>query len=298
MPYLTFVTPKPEKDFDLWIKKSHSDIGIADREVLDDRAVRWQLEKTIAKDTLDAVRQEFKVDIFQTDGAPIKLFMADMDSTIVSGETLDDMAALCGIGEQIASITDRAMRGELDFEAALNERIALLKGMSVSILDQALNEMQLNEGAEILLKHLKSKDIYCVLVSGGFMQFTSHIADQLGFDAHYGNVLLTEPQKDVRDISFLGQGAPAIVPPDQLVLSGEVQKPILDKQFKNQKLQELQSAMNLQSSEVMAIGDGANDLMMLESAGVGVSYFGKPLLKETLINQINCTDLSALTYVV
>jgi phosphoserine phosphatase len=298
MPYLTFVTPNPEKDFDLWIKKSHPDITIDDRVILDDHAVRWAVEKTITKEVLDAIRHEFKIDILQTEGTPIKLFMADMDSTIVSGETLDDMAALCGIGEQIASITDRAMRGELDFEAALNERVALLKGMSVSIIDQALNEMCLNNGAEALLKGLKSKEIYCVLISGGFTQFTSYIADQLGFDAHYGNVLLTEPQQDVRDISFLGQGAPAIVPPDQLVLSGEVQKPILDKHFKHQKLKELQSKMNLEPSEIMAIGDGANDLSMLQAAGVGVAYFGKPLLQETLINQINYTDLSSLIYLI
>jgi phosphoserine phosphatase len=248
------------------------------------------------KTQIDGIRQEFKIDVFQTDGAAIKLFMADMDSTIVNGETLDDMAEIAGIGDKVADITARAMAGELDFEGALMERVGLLKGQPASIIDEALFRMTLNKGAEKLLNHLKSKDIYCVLVSGGFTQFTSDVAEHLEFDAHFGNILLTGQTTNVQDITFLAQNVPAIIPPEDLVITGEVGKPILDKNFKQKKLQELQNAMQFNASEIMGIGDGANDLPMLKAAGVGVAYYGKPLLRESLINQINYTDLSSLIY--
>jgi len=276
MHYLTFVTPNPQPDFDLWIKKSYPNIEIKNRDILDHRAVRWTISNPLDKNMIDSIRQEFRVDIFQTDGAPIKLFMADMDSTIVSGETLDDMAELVGIGDNVAEITTRAMRGELDFEQAIDERVALLAGMPTDIIDQALAEMTLNEGARELLSRLKSKNIHCVLVSGGFTQFTSAVAHDLEFDKNFGNELII----------------------DNDVLSGQVQRPILDKNFKHQKLNDLKSSMDLETANIMAIGDGANDLPMLSNAGIGVAYQGKSLLKDSLINQINYTDLSSLIYVI
>lgn len=276
MPILTFVTPQPQADFDLWIKKSHPDIVIQKRAVFDDRAVQWHVETSLNKDKIDQIRQEFKIDIFQTSGAPLKLFMADMDSTIIHGETLDDMATMAGIGDKISAITARAMRGELDFEAALIERIQLLAGQSTDLIDRALNDMKINKGADILLKHLKSKDVYCVLVSGGFTQFTSHVAQKLGFDAHFGNEFVIENGH----------------------LKGDVKRPILDKNFKLNQMRDYQTSMDLNSDNIMAIGDGANDLPMLMGAGVGVAYFGKPILRDALVNQINYTDLSSLIYVV
>jgi phosphoserine phosphatase len=275
MPILTFVTPQPQNDFDLWVKKSYPDIVIETREVLDGFAVRWHVDNALSKATLDTVRQEFRIDVFQTNGAPIKLFMADMDSTIVNGETLDDMAKLAGIGDKISAITERAMRGELDFEQAISERVGMLAGMDASIIDRALANSKPNNGAEDLLRHLKSKNIYCVLISGGFNQFTSHFAKKLGFNDHFGNELIIENGK----------------------LTGDVKCPILDKKFKAQKLSELMSSMSITADNIMAIGDGANDLPMLQSAGMGVAYHGKPTLRETMMNRIDYGDLSALRYV-
>lgn len=276
MMNLTFVSPKPIADFDLWVKKSYPDITIEDREILDDRAVRWIVQESLSKQILDQIRVEFKIDVFQTSDTPIKLFMADMDSTIVSGETLDDMAEFVGIGDKVAEITARAMRGELDFEQAIDGRVGLLKGMSADIIDQALSNMTYNKGAKELLSHLKSKNVHCVLISGGFTQFTSQVAQDLEFDAHFGNELIIESD----------------------ILTGTVKRPILDKNFKAQKLDDLKFTMNLESENIMAIGDGANDLPMLSNAGVGVAYFGKPLLRETIINRVEYTDLSSLIYIV
>ncbi len=279
MHVLTFVTSQPNVDFDLWIKKSYPDIEILDRQVLDaGKAVDWFVENSIDKSILDQIRTEFKVDIFQQDVGhrAKKLFLADMDSTIVSGETLDDMADLVGIGSKVAEITARAMRGDLDFEQAIDERVGLLYDMSTTIIDRALGEMTLNSGAKNLLSYLKSKDIYCVLISGGFTQFTSAVANNLGFDAHFGNELIVENG----------------------VLTGTVKRPILDKNFKAQKLNDLSQDMNLSLHETIAIGDGANDFKMLEGAGMGVGYYPKPLLKEKLINRIEHTDLSSLIYAI
>jgi phosphoserine phosphatase len=296
MPYLTFVTPKPEKDFDIWIKKSHPEIAIENREVFDDTAVRWKLQNIPRKDVIDQIRQEFKVDIFVTDGVPPKLFMADMDSTIVMGETLDDMADIAGIGDKIADITARAMAGELDFKAALRERVAMLSGHPAALIDLALEHMKYNKGAKELLTALKSKGVYCVLVSGGFTQFTSFVADDLGFDHHFGNELIIAPKHDGHNLPFLGQGSVFANSPNDLILTGEVAEPILDKDFKLNKLNELQSSVALKPSEMIAIGDGANDLPMLGAAGIGISYYGKPVLRDILINQINYTDLRSLRY--
>jgi phosphoserine phosphatase len=277
MPILTFVTPAPQKDFDLWIKKSYPDIEIEDRAVIDDHAVRWISLKFLDKAVLDAIRAEFKIDVFQTPYKPnYKLFLADMDSTIVMGETLDDMADMAGIGDKISDITVRAMRGELDFEQALTERVKMLEGMPASLIDRALKDLKLNAGAEKLLTHLKSKGIYCVLISGGFTQFTSHVTKQLGFDAHFGNELIINGDKFAGTVTF----------------------PILDKNFKDQKLVELQKSMDLTSDQIIAIGDGANDLPMLQSAGLGVAYHGKPLLRDALINRIDFGDLSSLIYAI
>ena len=278
MPILTFVTPNPMPDFDLWIKKSHPYIEIEDRQILDvDRAVQWHVNEPISKAILDAIRAEFRIDVFQRDDATdIKLFMADMDATIVVGETLDDMAAKIGIGEQISAITARAMRGELDFEEALLARVRLLEGQSVSIIDECVAEIKLNAGATQLLSHLKSNNAYCVLISGGFTQFISAVAEQLGFDDNFGNELIIEDN----------------------VITGDVARPILDKNFKRQKMDDLMQSMSLSPDNVMAIGDGANDLPMLQRAGLGIGYYPKSILQDNLINQIRYTDLSSLCYLV
>jgi len=276
MPILTLVTPNKTPEFDMWIKNAYPDIAIEDRVVLCDcNAVQWMIKKSLSKDILDAIRAKFRVDVIQQDEPnDIKLFMADMDATIVVGETLDDMASRAGVGGKISIITERAMRGELDFETALIERVGLLNEISADIIDETLHEMELNPGANVLLSHLKSRGVYCVLISGGFTQFTSKIAERLGFDAHFGNELIIQNG----------------------VLSGDVTRPILDKAFKRTKMDELKISMQLQASQIMAVGDGANDLPMLQGAGLGIGYYPKPLLKTTLVNTIEYTDLSTLRY--
>lgn len=277
MPILTFVTPEPRTEFDLWVKQSHPEITIHARTVIDAHATRWVVGRTLSKDRLDYIRKEFHIDVFQTDDTNnIKLFIADMDSTIVNGETLDDMADMAGLGQEIANITDRAMRGELDFKAALIERVKKLEGQSASLIDRAFTRLRYNDGAEELMKHLKSNGVHCVLISGGFTQFTSYVAEDLGFDDHFGNEL------GVKDGLF----------------TGEVIPPILDKNFKYQKLLELKARMGIATDQVMAVGDGANDLPMLQAAGLGIAYYGKKLLRDTIINRIDYTDLKSLIYLV
>ena len=275
---ITLISPDQIKDFDLSIEKSYDFISINDREVIEDsKIVRWHTSNPLSKDQFDQIRKDHQIDIFQTDDrSNIKLFLADMDSTIVKGETLDDMADMIGIGDQISAITARAMRGELDFEDALTERIALLKGQPASLIDRALEEMTLNPGAQQLLTYLKSRGVYCVLISGGFTQFTGQVAKQLGFDAHFGNELVIDNDE----------------------FTGQVQYPILDKNFKLLKLQELQNSMDLNPHQIMAVGDGANDLPMLQTAGIGIAYHGKPLLQDTIINQVNYGDLTTLMHLI
>ena len=276
MHVLTIVTPNPKKDFDVPIHSSCPDITIDHRVVLDDRAVNWFMDEPLSKKRMDSIRLTHQVDLFQQkeNEREKKLFLADMDSTIVIGETLDDMAAKVGLGDKIAEITARAMRGEIDFEVALTERVEMLSGISTDIVAQCVAETRINMGADKLLKFLKARGIYCVLISGGFTEFTSVIADQLGFDAHFGNELII----------------------DQGFLTGGVKRPILGKDFKKTKLDELSLSMKIVPHEVMAIGDGANDFPMLTAAGLGVAYYPKPLLKEALNNRIEYTDLSSLIY--
>lgn len=279
MQVLTFVTPRNDENFDAPIRDVHRAITVDERIVLESgRAVQWFVNDAVQKDVLDDIRSRFHVDVFQQgpDRDPYKLFLADMDSTIVYGETLDDMASKAGIGDQIATITARAMAGEIDFEGALKERVALLANMPQAILDETLDELQLNEGAERLLSHLKHNNVHCVLISGGFTAFTEKVAEKLGFDRNFGN------QLDVQNG----------------LLTGKVLPPILDKAFKRDTLLELVEVMNIESKQTIAIGDGANDLPMLQSAGMGVGYYPKPLLQESLINRIEYTDLSSLIYVI
>ena len=220
---------------------------------------------------------QYRVDIFfvPADNRRKKLLMADMDSTIVTSETLDDIAAKAGLGEQVKPITERAMRGELDFEAALRERVSLLAGQPETLLHDVLAETELSLGAEALTATMRHMDAHCVLVSGGFTFFTSVIAARAGFDHHHGNTLEIEDGK----------------------LSGKVIPPVLGKDAKLDFLREYRKRYELEPDDVIAVGDGANDLPMLLEAGLGVGYKPKPLLLEAFDNCIIYGDLSALLYI-
>lgn len=203
-----------------------------------------------------------------------KLLIADMDSTIVMGETLDDLAALAGLGEEISKVTAAAMRGELDFEEALKLRVSKLKGVSENFLQKTFDDMRLSEGAETLVQVMRGAGAMCVLVSGGFTFFTSRVAEMCGFSSHHGNVL------------EIKGGA----------LTGIVVSPILDKNAKLSFLKSYAADLDIGLSETLAVGDGANDLPMLLAAGLGVGYHPKPLVCEQVQNSIIHSDLASILY--
>ena len=217
-----------------------------------------------------------KIDPFctRTSNREKKLFLADMDATIVTTETLDELAAEAGIKDKIAKITERAMRGDLDFHEALKERVGLIKDLPTDALKKTLDATEISQGAEKMVKAMRDKGTLCVLVSGGFTYFTGAIAAKLGFTAHHGNVLNIEDDK----------------------LTGTVQEPILDKDSKLNFLKLYAEELEIDLDDTLAIGDGANDLPMLEAAGLGIGYHPKPILEETLLNCIRHTDLTSVLY--
>lgn len=217
-----------------------------------------------------------KIDLFVTakDGRRKKLLLADMDSTIVTSETLDEIAAHAGLKDKIAAITERAMRGELDFHDALRERVGMLKDLNESALSEVLSATQMMPGADVLVRTMAAHDATCVLVSGGFTFFTGAIAMQYGFHHHHGNILGVADGK----------------------LTGMVEGDILDKNMKKKFLHEYAARLDLTDDETIALGDGANDLPMLQAAGLGIGYHPKPLLKESLDNCILYGDLTAALY--
>ena len=199
-----------------------------------------------------------------------------MDSTIIEQECLDELAAAVGIGEEIAAITEQAMRGELDFEGALRERVSRLEGVDYGICRQVIKErLRLSKGARTMVQTLKAQGLRTVLVSGGFDIFVSAIAEQCGFDAWHANSL------------EVGEG-------DKL--TGQVIPPILGREAKAAFLEEDALTIDANPSDAIAIGDGANDLGMIEKAGLGVAYRAKPIVAEAADAAIRHTDLTAILY--
>lgn len=217
------------------------------------------------------------VDIFLThsEHRRKKLLIADMDSTIVQSETLDDLAAEVGIGEKIAAITKRAMNGELVFADALNERIALLKGVSADLLEKTWQHTKLNHGATTLVATMKKHHAHTALISGGFTFFTQKVTDKCGFNENHANRLSITNNK----------------------LDGTVIPPILGKEAKLFHLNRLTKELNLAPQESMTIGDGANDLPMLTHAGLGIGYYPKPIVAEQITNIIQHTSLYSALFI-
>ncbi|MGC1409098.1 MAG: phosphoserine phosphatase SerB [Acetobacteraceae bacterium] len=202
------------------------------------------------------------------------LLIADMDSTIVTGETLDELADFAGLKTRIAEITARAMNGELDFKAALRERVSMLKGLSVSALEQTWLRIRLTPGGRELVATMRAHGAYTVLVSGGFSFFTSRVAARCGFDHHRSNVLLD----------------------DGAALTGLVAEPILDRDTKLATLRECAVERGLPLSATLAVGDGANDLDMLGAAGLGVAFRAKPIVAAAARAHVDHADLRALLF--
>jgi phosphoserine phosphatase len=204
-----------------------------------------------------------------------RLLISDMDSTIIGQECIDELADAVGLKPQISEITERAMRGELDFEAALTSRVAMLRGLSLNELDRTLRErITLNPGARTLIATMKAHGAATLLVSGGFTFFTSRVAQMAGFHADLGNTL--------RD--------------DGVALTGEVGRPILGREAKREALIEAVTQLGTSPEDAIAMGDGANDLDMIRAAGIGVAYKAKPLVAAEANASIQHTDLVAALF--
>ena len=203
-----------------------------------------------------------------------RLLIADMDSTIVTGETLDELAAFAGVGDRVAAITKRSMNGELDFSAALRERVALLQGLALDALDQTWKGVHLTPGARTLVATMRANGATTALVSGGFTWFTSRVAALCGFDVNRANTLID----------------------DGATLNGQVTEPILDRRAKLSTLNELAATHGLALDDCLAVGDGANDLDMIRAAGLGVAYHAKPIVAAEARACIRHADLRALLY--
>lgn len=204
------------------------------------------------------------------------LLVTDMDSTLITIECIDEIAAMIGIKEKVAQITEAAMRGELDFAQSLTQRVALLRGVNEADLLRVYDEkLKLTPGAEQMLKTLRANNIATVLVSGGFTFFTERLKQRLDLTAAYANVLEIEAGK----------------------LTGKILGPILDAAGKRTALQEWQQKLNLQQNQVIALGDGANDLVMFSAAGISLAYHAKPKVQAAASYCLNYSDLAGVEFV-
>ena len=253
----------PNADFDHWVDEGDAAILAT---VADVQTARWALQGMPDVDV-----------VVQPDGARLKrLLVADMDSTIIGQECIDELADYAGFKPQVAAITERAMRGELDFVAALKERVALLEGLDEQVIAQCLAErIGLNPGAATLVRTMRSNGSETILVSGGFTSFVEPIARKVGFDRFEANVLGVSGGK----------------------LTGATEGRVVDAKAKRTVMVEARERLGLGLLDTMAIGDGANDRLRVDEAGLGVAYRAKPALAEIADAILDHNDLSALLWV-
>ena len=203
-----------------------------------------------------------------------RLLIADMDSTIVTGETLDELADFAGLKDRVAAITRRSMNGEIDFAQALRERVAMLRGLPLDALEQTWQRVRLTPGAAELVATMRANGAVTALVSGGFTFFTGRVAERVGFEVHRSNVLLD----------------------DGTALTGAVAKPILDRDAKLQTLLTLADERGIPLFDTLAVGDGANDLAMLRAAGLGVAFHAKPIVTAEARARVDHGTLRAVLF--
>ncbi|WP_170329575.1 phosphoserine phosphatase SerB [Ruegeria arenilitoris] len=229
---------------------------------------RWDVWADLQQMGVDMIVQP-------AEGRRKKMLLADMDSTMIQQECIDELADEAGVGDRVKDITARAMNGELDFEGALIERVGLLTGLDEAVIGKVLQErITLMPGGRELVATMRANGGYAALVSGGFTAFTANVAEQLGFDENRANTLLAESGK----------------------LTGDVQRPILGKQAKVDALEQITKRLGLSEADVLAVGDGANDLGMLGRAGTGVALHAKPSVAQQCDIRVNYGDLTALLY--
>ena len=226
---------------------------------------------------LRAAREDLPIDIVVQPAIARrkKLFLADMDSTMIGQECIDELADFVGLKAHVAAITERAMRGEIEFEPALRERVALLKGLSVDVIEKVIQErITLTSGGRELVATMRAHSAWTCLISGGFTLFTQAIAAKIGFAENRGNELIVRDGK----------------------LTGEVKEPILGRAAKLATLIELREDADLDNIDTLVVGDGANDLGMIGEAGLGVAFHAKPAVAAIAAARIDYGDLTALLY--
>lgn len=250
----------------LWLRDDiAADLPVAANDLA---GLRARLREALADQDIDIAVQPLA-------GRRKRLLLADMDSTLIGQECIDELGHALGIGDRIADITERAMRGELDFEAALRERVLLLKGLKEEVLEEVYrSRITLNPGGRTLVRTMKAHGATTRLVSGGFTFFADRVAEALGFDTATANRLVME------------SGA----------LAGTVATPIFGREAKLAALNETALALGIPAADVTAIGDGANDLAMIEAAGLGVAYRAKPIVADRADARIDHADLTTLLY--
>ena len=228
----------------------------------------------------DALRHELAglpvdVAVVPGDNRRKQLLLADMDSTIIEQEVVDELAAAAGVGAAVSAITTRTMRGEIEFEPALVERVALLKGLPAAAIDSIIRDrITFAPGGHTLVATMKAHGAFTAIVSGGFTAFTGHVAETLGFESHEANTLIIEDGR----------------------LSGRVGKPILGKAAKVEAMHRLTTRLKIASKDVIAVGDGATDIAMLQLADLGVAFQGKPAVRAVADVRIDHADRTALLY--
>jgi len=245
-----------------------ADIAFIPENAVDQRQLADHLRAALGAAPLDIAVQPFA-------HRRKKLLVADMDSTMIGQECIDELADLVGLKAHVSAITERAMRGEIAFEPALRERVALLKGLPASVVDDVIaNRITLMSGARALIGTMRANGAHTVLVSGGFSLFTRTIAGMIGFDENHANTLLVDGE----------------------TLTGFVEEPILGREAKLDTLLEVARYMQLPLEDTMAVGDGANDLAMICRAGLGVAYHAKPAVAAAAHVRVDHCDLTALLY--
>jgi phosphoserine phosphatase len=261
-------TALPDAGLPKWLDAGiAADIPFTPPAGIDQRRIAGQVRNALASRAADVVVQAIV-------HRRKRLFLADMDSTMIGQECIDELADHAGLRAQVAAITERAMRGEIVFEPALRERVAVLKGMPESVVEDVIaSRIVLTAGCRELVATMRANGAYTCLVSGGFTQFTSRIAAMIGFDENRANTLLVD-----------GKGR----------FSGLVSEPILGREAKLNTLNELRERLRITPDETMAIGDGANDIPMIEAAGLGVAFHAKPAVAEAAAVRIDHGDLTAL----
>jgi phosphoserine phosphatase len=235
----------------------------------DNRVITGPVRAALGDAAIDVVVQEAA-------GRRKRLFLADMDSTMIGQECVDELADFVGQKARVAAITERAMRGEIEFAPALRERVALLAGLPAAVVDEVVTKrITLTPGGRTLVRTMRRHGAHTCLVSGGFTAFTGRIAALIGFDENRGNQLL------------IGEDGR---------FSGSVAEPILGRDAKLDTLRELRARFGLAREETLVVGDGANDLLMIAEAGLGVAYRAKPMVAEAAAARIDHGDLTALLY--